>query len=74
MGRESDRLSKEIVSWIPIRATKEDRYFIHKYQGMSADGYTEMLARMLAHPKIKVMLNMDYRDIKSRSNTIHCII
>lgn len=65
-GEDPDRLPKEIVSRIPIRTTKEDRYFTHKYQGMPVDGYTEMLTRMLDHPKIKVMLNTDYKDIEGQ--------
>ena len=53
-------LPKEIVSRIPIRNNRDDRYFTVPYQGIPKNGYTEMMAGMLDHPNIHVMLNTDF--------------
>ena len=40
----------------------KDRYFQDTFQGMPLHGYTEMFRRMIRHPNIKVMLNVDARE------------
>ena len=65
-GTSPEYLPKEIVSRIPIRSNRDDRYFTARYQGIPAYGYTEMLQKMLNHPKIKIMLNTDYCEIKDQ--------
>lgn len=63
-GENPARLPKEIVSRIPIRNNRDDRYFTVKYQAMPKYGYTKMFERMLDHPNIKVLLNTDYKEIR----------
>ena len=50
---------------VPVRTNRDDRYFTDTYQAMPLHGYTRMFERMLDHPNIKVLLNTDYREIRS---------
>lgn len=64
-GEDPSLLPKEIISRIPIRSNREDRYFTVKYQGMPEQGYTQMIRNILSHKNIKVLLNTDYREIST---------
>lgn len=50
-------LPAAILKRLPVRFTYDDNYFFHKFQGMPRDGYTEMVAGILDHPRITVQLN-----------------
>lgn len=65
-GIAPEKLPKEIVSRIPIRSNRDDRYFTVRYQGLPTHGYTEMMLKMLHHPNIHVMLNTEYKEIKDQ--------
>jgi len=60
MGLEPVALPASILKRLPIRFTYEDNYFNHTYQGMPAEGYTPMVARILDHPGIEVRLSAQY--------------
>jgi len=63
-GVEPRELSKSVTARVPTRTNRDDRYFGDSFQCMPAHGYTRMFERMLAHPKIKVLLQTDYREIR----------
>ena len=63
-GLDPSELDASVTARIPVRTSRDDRYFGDTYQVMPLHGYTRMFGRMLAHPNIKVMLNTDYREIK----------
>lgn len=63
-GLPCDKLPPEIVSRIPIRKNRDDRYFLHRYQALPKDGYTRMFENLLDHPNIHILLKTDWRDIK----------
>jgi UDP-galactopyranose mutase len=46
-----------IFSRLPVRFDYDDNYFSHRHQGIPAEGYTPMVARILDHPNITVHLN-----------------
>ncbi|MGQ9856944.1 MAG: UDP-galactopyranose mutase [Fervidobacterium sp.] len=62
--RDPEELSPEVAKRIPVRYTRDDRYFSDKYQGIPKEGYTKMVERMLDHPNIAVLLGVDYFEIK----------
>lgn len=64
-GCDPVQLPPSIVARIPIRTSRDDRYFTVKYQGIPTDGYTVMMQRMLDHPNISIMLQADFRTIKN---------
>jgi UDP-galactopyranose mutase len=63
-GLDPSELDKSVISRIPTRTNRDDRYFTDTYQAMPLHGFTQMFENMLSHPNIKVMLNTDYREIE----------
>jgi UDP-galactopyranose mutase len=63
-GLDPSELDKSVISRIPTRTNRDDRYFTDTYQAMPLHGFTRMFENMLNHPNIKVMLNTDYREIE----------
>lgn len=64
-GMDPSALSKSVTARIPTRTDRDDRYFTDAFQRMPDQGYTRMFARMLAHPRISIMLQTDYRQIRN---------
>lgn len=61
---DPSELDASVAARVPVRTSRDDRYFTDKYQAMPLHGYTRMFEKMLDHPNIHVMLNTDYRDVK----------
>jgi len=59
-GVDPKMLPASILKRLPVRFNYNDNYFFHQHQGMPADGYTEMVARILDHPGISVALSTDF--------------
>jgi UDP-galactopyranose mutase len=57
-------LEPSVLSRIPIRFNKNDRYFDDVYEAIPNKGYTDLIEQMLSNPLIEVVLNTDYFDIK----------
>jgi UDP-galactopyranose mutase len=64
-GLEPSDLDASIAARVPARTNHDDRYFTDKYQVMPLHGFTAMFQRMLAHPNITLLLQADFKDIKS---------
>jgi UDP-galactopyranose mutase len=64
-GVDPSQLNKSVTARVPTRTDRDDRYFGDTFQQMPAGGYTRMFQRMLDNPKIKIMLQTDYRDIRA---------
>ncbi len=62
-GLDPSELDASVTSRVPTRTNRDDRYFEDTYQAMPLHGYTRMFERMLAHPRIKLMLATDYREV-----------
>ncbi len=62
-GVTPDKLDPQIISRVPIRENRDDRYFDDPYQGLPKEGYTRMVERMLSHPNIKLLLGTDYKEV-----------
>jgi UDP-galactopyranose mutase len=56
-GVEPATLPASILKRLPVRFDYNDNYFFHRHQGMPAEGYTAMVARILDHPNITVHLD-----------------
>ena len=63
-GLDPSELDAQVTARVPVRTTRDDRYFTDKFQAMPLHGYTRMFEKMLHHPNIHVMLNTDYADLK----------
>jgi UDP-galactopyranose mutase len=62
---DPSELDASVTSRVPVRTNRDDRYFTDTYQAMPRHGMTRMFQRMLSHPNIKVMLNADYREVRT---------
>jgi UDP-galactopyranose mutase len=60
---DPSELDASVISRVPTRTNRDDRYFTDTYQAMPLHGYTRLFENMLNHPNIKIMLNCDYSDI-----------
>ena len=71
--RDAKDLDPSVCGRIPIRTNRDDRYLSERFQALPLAGYTAMFEKMLAHPKIEVMLNTDYREVRSQVQFAHLI-
>lgn len=56
-GCHPSELPASILKRLPVRFNYDDNYFFHKFQGMPENGYTEMIANILDHPRVSVNLD-----------------
>ena len=63
-GLDPSELDAIVTARVPVRTNRDDRYFTDTYQAMPRHGFTRMFERMLAHPKISILLNTDYHDVE----------
>jgi UDP-galactopyranose mutase len=63
-GLDPSELDAQVTARVPLRFNRDDRYFTDTYQAMPARGYTHLFENMLDHENIKVMLNVDYREVR----------
>lgn len=64
-GMRPEELSPGVTARVPVFVSRDDRYFQDRYQAMPRDGYTALFGRLLAHPRITVELNAEYKDAPS---------
>lgn len=62
-GQKPEEIDPSTTARVPVRLSRDDRYFQDAYQGMPLEGYTKMFERMLDHPNIEVRLGVDARPI-----------
>jgi UDP-galactopyranose mutase len=57
-------LDASVCARIPLRTNRDDAYLREKFQALPSAGYTRMFERMLAaSPRVRLMLNTDYREV-----------
>lgn len=56
-GCHPSELPASILKRLPVRFNYDDNYFSHRFQGMPEQGYTEMIAAILDHPRIELRLD-----------------
>src|SRR3984893_2653190 len=62
-GLDPSELDKSVTARIPVRINDDDRYFTDTFQMMPRFGFTRLFENMLDSPNIKIMLNVDYREV-----------
>ena len=58
-GQTPEEIDPNTTARVPVRLSRDDRYFQDAYQGMPMDGYTPMFEKMLDHPNITVETGVD---------------
>jgi UDP-galactopyranose mutase len=64
-GVDPSELDKSVTARVPTRVNLDDRYFNDEFQFMPAGGYTRMFERMLDHPRIQIMLNTQFAQVRN---------
>lgn len=59
-------LPENIISRLPVRYNFDNRYFNNAYEGLPKEGYAALFEAMLSHPNIKILLGVDYFNIKEQ--------
>lgn len=62
-GVTPEYLDPSVCGRIPMRTNRDPRYFTDRFQVIPKHGYTKMFQRMLSHPKIKLLLQTDFREV-----------
>jgi UDP-galactopyranose mutase len=69
-------LDPSVCGRVPVRLDRDRRYVGHKFQVMPRGGFTALFARMLHHPKIRVLLDTPFGEVrgkvKPRRATVYC--
>jgi UDP-galactopyranose mutase len=65
-GLDPSELDKSVTARVPVRLTRDDRYFSDEYQVMPARGYTAMFQKMLRNPAISFSSNTEFSDVRKR--------
>lgn len=63
-GKDPEELLPDVIKRIPVRNSRDDRYFSDRYQGIPKTGYTGFVKRMLDHQNIFLLLGADYFEIR----------
>ncbi len=61
-GQRPEEIDPATTARVPVRLSRDDRYFQDAYQGMPLEGYTPIFEKILDHPNITVALETDARD------------
>jgi len=69
-GLHPSELPASILKRLPVRFNYDDNYFNHKYQGMPANGYTELVKSILDVPGVTVHLSTAF-DPADKGNYAH---
>jgi UDP-galactopyranose mutase len=59
-GLRPEELDASVAARVPVYLSRDDRYFQDKFQKMPRLGFSEMIARMLAHPNIEICTGLEF--------------
>lgn len=62
-GKRPEEIDSSVVERVPIRISRDNRYFNDKYQAMPKNGYTKMFEKILENKNINLMLQTEAIDI-----------
>lgn len=75
-GTHPRDLDPSVCGRVPVRLDRNCRYVGHKHQVMPKGGFTQLFARMLNHPKVRVLLDTPFADVRGRVRprraTVYC--
>ncbi|PAF42812.1 UDP-galactopyranose mutase [Helicobacter sp. 11S02596-1] len=58
-------LDTSVLSRVPVRIGKDNRYFEDRFQGIPLEGYTKMCEKMIENPLITLALQTDFKEMPS---------
>ena len=63
-GMKPEEIDPSVTARVPVRVSRDDRYFQNRYQGIPEEGYTKLIERMLSHENIHVRTKTSWRDAR----------
>ena len=72
-GLDPSDLDASVTARVPVRISRDDRYFTDRFQAMPADGYTALFGRMLDHERIAVDYGVDFLAKRDRFKPVHTV-
>lgn len=63
-GLSPEELAPSVTARVPVVLSRDDRYFRDTWQAMPLDGYGAMAQRMLASPRIRVLLDTPWAEVR----------
>ena len=72
-GLEPSELNAGVAARVPVRASRDDRYWTDEFQALPREGYTRMFEAMLDHPNIRVELGVDFFGARDRFRGAHVV-
>jgi UDP-galactopyranose mutase len=69
-GVHPSELSPGVTGRVPVRLSRDDRYFTDGYQALPREGYRTMFAAMLDHPRIVVARDYEWRPAGDRHDDV----
>lgn len=65
-GMEPEELDPDVLARVPVVVSDTPGYFADKYCAVPCRGYTSLVRRLLAHPRIAVRCATPYEEIRAR--------
>lgn len=72
-GTPPEETDAAVTARVPVRISRDSRYFTDPYQGIPSLGYTETVRRMVDHPNIELSLGTDYADVRGEADSFSSI-
>ncbi len=66
-GCHPTELPASILKRLPIRFSYDDNYYDRRFQGIPAEGYTEVVRSILDHPRIHIQLGKSFQPSLSQN-------
>ena len=63
-GVNPDEIAPSVIERVPVRVSRDNRYFQNRWQAIPLRGYTSMIASMLKHPLITVKTGITWNEVK----------
>lgn len=64
--KDPREMPESVLKRLPFRKNYNESYYFSRWQGIPFHGYTAIFKKMLDHPNIRLMLNVDYFDIRDQ--------
>jgi len=65
-----EELDASVSARVPVRISRDGRYFQDVHQAMPDAGYTKMFERILDHPNIAIATGTDYKSVAGQADRI----
>lgn len=67
-GLTPEQLGPSVMARVPVRLSRENRYFRDRYQGIPTLGYAQMVQHMLSDENIEIALATSFRSVRDFVN------